>query len=271
MTLAISNIAWQTDEQEAVQRRCDHWGVKALEMAPTKLWADPYDQPQATVIEARKKMEGQGLAVVALQALLYGRPDLQLFGTGPSRQDLLAYLIKAIRFSTWLGARVLVLGSPKNRLKGELSPEAVETIGHDFFSHLGAAAQEHGVMVCLEANPRAYGADYICTTAEAVRLVRAVASEGLKVNLDLGTMTINQERYNQIKLWMPVVGHVHVSEPYLEPVPQPGTDHKGFAAALKQAGFQGVCSLEMKAAATGSNLTTVDKALSTLRGIYGQG
>lgn len=268
MKLGISNIAWLAQEDEGILKQCQALGFTGLEVAPTKLLENPYNQSERVIGDVRKKIEDQGLSIVAMQALLFGQPDLKLFSDKAGRKSLSNYLKKAIRFGALLGAKSLVFGSPKNRLKGSMSEVEVFDISTAFFYDLGEEAKRHETCFCIEPNPKEYGADYICRTEEAVALVREVNSRGFKVNLDLSTLTINKEPYEPIKGWMEAINHVHISEPFLEAVPQATTDHQEFAKVLKNSGYSNYCSIEMKTLSQTSNVNTVEHALEKVKAIY---
>src|SRR6185437_14047549 len=115
-----------------------------------------------------------------------------------------------------LGAHVLVFGSPKNRLRGDLPLDSAISIACDFFQELGDAAASHGVSLCIEANPAAYGCDFVTTTAEAADLCRRVNHPAIRVNGDLGGMTMSGETPAQaLENAGSYIGHFHASEPQL--------------------------------------------------------
>src|SRR5205807_620179 len=77
MRLSISNIAWPLPEEAALAGRLRGFGATAVEVAPTCCWPQPLQATPAQLREYRAFWEGHGLPVVALQALLFGRPELQ--------------------------------------------------------------------------------------------------------------------------------------------------------------------------------------------------
>ena len=74
MSLAFSNLAWPAHLDAAVLPELPRWGFGSLEVAPTRLWANPLAQDADEVAAARAAVEARGLRVVALQSLLFGRP-----------------------------------------------------------------------------------------------------------------------------------------------------------------------------------------------------
>jgi hypothetical protein len=79
--LAVSNIAWEPHEDDAVAEVLRREGVSGVEIAPTKWRARPFDASADEIAEYRRSWEDRGLRIVSLQSLLFGRSDLQLFGT----------------------------------------------------------------------------------------------------------------------------------------------------------------------------------------------
>ena len=80
---------------------------------------DHYRRTPGTLGHARpedRRLAGilydRGVSVVALQALLFGRPDLVLFESPERRSATLDYLEGVLRLASWLGAGPLVFGSP---------------------------------------------------------------------------------------------------------------------------------------------------------------
>ena len=80
MRLAVSNIAWAADEQDAILAALPGMGVAGVEIAPTMIWPGWEGAVVDAARDLRGRLEGQGLAVPALQAILFARPDLHVFG-----------------------------------------------------------------------------------------------------------------------------------------------------------------------------------------------
>ena len=178
MRLAFSNLAWAAEDDATVLPELRTSGFDALEVAPTRLWPDPLDRSAEDVAAVRAAVEGAGLQIVALQSLLFQRPDLQLFGDAEARRGLFDHLLGMAELAARLGATRLVFGSPGNRRRGELSVEQADEIAVDLFARLGAAAADRGVCFCIEANPVDYKCDYltdaVASTACAVVFYNAI-------------------------------------------------------------------------------------------------
>jgi sugar phosphate isomerase/epimerase len=118
-----------------------------------------------------------------------------------------------------LNIRVMVFGSPRNRQKGNLSTKEALDIARPFFKTLGDYALSKNTSICIEANARHYGCDFINTTDEAYDLVQGVDSDGFGLHLDLGNMLLEKENPQlQIEKLGPHAKHFHISSPELKPI-----------------------------------------------------
>jgi D-psicose/D-tagatose/L-ribulose 3-epimerase len=259
--LAVSNIAWDPSEDDAVARVLHAADATGVEIAPTK-WRDrPLETTPAEIASYRRAWEDRGLRIISLQSLLFGYPDLQLFGDASSRAAMSDLVRRTIDLAAGLGAHALVFGSPKNRVRGALPLEQATAIAVDFFRVLGEHAHVRHTALCIEANPPGYGCDFITTTAEAVELCRLVDHPGVRVNGDLGGMTMSgEDPATSLQSAAPFLAHFHASEPNLAAL---GTSaaHARAAEGLSRAGYDGWVSVEMRPAANGNNVAAVERAV----------
>ncbi len=268
--LSISNLAWAPERDEEVAVLLRRLGVGGVELAPTKVWPRPVEASAREVRDYRRFWESRGIRIVALQALLFGRPDLLLFGSAEGRRDLADYLAGLVRLAAALGAGVLVFGSPKNRQAGSLPAADAERVAIDFFRRVGAVARGAGTAVCLEANPEAYGCDFITRAAQAGRLVEAVGEPGFGLHLDAGGMALCGEPPGPVlRRFGHLTRHFHVSEPHLTVVGEGGADHAAFANALRSVPYAGWVSIEMKQPDDADVLGRLEEALHFTRRAYG--
>ena len=210
-------------------------------MAPTRLWADPLTQDADEVAAARAAVEATGLRIVALQSLLFQRPQFQLFGDAEARQGLAGHLRGMARLAAGLGATRLVFGSPGNRRRGDLPVERADEIAVEVFAGLGAHAAALGVCFCIEANPTDYGCDWLIDAVASTAFVRAVDSPGVRLHLDTACMALaGDDAVERVHTGADVLAHVHASAPRLGPVgPDGPVDHAAVAGALRAVDYEG--------------------------------
>ncbi|WP_324274266.1 sugar phosphate isomerase/epimerase [Blastococcus brunescens] len=247
MRLAFSNLAWPAESDTDVLAQLPEWGFPSVEVAPTRLWADPLAQDADEVASARRVIESAGLRVVALQSLLFQRPDLQLFGDAEARRGLHDHLAGMAVLAARLGATRLVFGSPGNRRRNDMPVDRADEIGVETFASLGAHAADLGVAFCIEANPEVYRCDYLTDAVASTAFVRAVDSPGVRLHLDTACMALaGDDPTERVREGADVLAHVHASAPQLGEVGPGGpVEHREVAEALRVAGYEGHVSVEM--------------------------
>ena len=271
MRLAVSNIAWTVEEQDAILAELPGWGVTGLEIAPTMVWPGWEGAVPDAARALRDRLDGQGLAVPALQAILFARPDLHVFGDAASRNGLVGHVARVAALAGALGAGVMVFGSPRNRLRGAFSAEAAMDAAVPLFRALGAACHDAGTTLGIEANPQQYGGDFLTRWSEAADLVHRVDHPGVALHLDTAcTLLAGDDPVVAAMACAARIGHFHVSAPHLGPVDADGDiPHPAIAAALRAGWYGGWVSIEMRR--TDTPLATVRLAAAYVRRCYGDG
>jgi sugar phosphate isomerase/epimerase len=267
--LAFSNIAWDAADDDLVAAVLRGARVAGVELAPGTRWPVVAEATAADALSWRQEWQARGLAVTSMQALLFGRPDLVLFGDGAAREATLAYLEHVIALAASLGAGPLVFGSPANRRIGARDAREAAAIAREAFGRLGRAAAAAGVRLCLEPNPVAYGADFLTTVVETVRFLDDVDEAGLGLHLDCGALAINGEApADAVARGARWLAHVHASEPMLVPPGSAGAPHVALAQALADVGYGGTIAVEMRKPPDASSPRHVADALDVVRAAY---
>lgn len=262
MRLAISNIAWDLPEDDAVAQLLARFAIDAIDIAPGKYFPDPASATLRDISHLRHWWADRGLAITGMQALLFGTIGLNMFGDRCSQKSMLERLRAVCRIGAGLGATRLVFGSPKNRDRTGLGDAQALEQAVSFFRQLGHIAQEFGVIVCLEPNPVRYGANFMTNSNETAQVVRAVDHCAIRMQLDTGALWINQESSEIVlKENAALIGHVHASEPELIPLGDGETDHRSFHKALSHYLPEMVVSIEMVATRTEPHLNAIERAL----------
>ncbi len=180
----------------------------------------------------------------------------KVFGEASERDFLIEYTKKAVHFAASGGCRNLVFGCPKNRVT--TSEKDAETAS-DFFTKIADIAKKNGCVIALEPNPEIYGTNFINTTKQALEFIKTVDNKGLTLNVDLGTIIYNEEKLEIIKDNLPLVSHIHISEPYLKPI-----EKRSLHSELESLAFEGFYSIEMGA---GEDKTAFCEAVKYIGGL----
>lgn len=269
MKIAVSNIAWTANEEPQVAKALQDAGIKYVEIAPTKVWADPLNASDAQIAEYKKFWAGYDIKIVAFQSMLFGRLDLTIFDDEKTRQETLSFLKKFINLAGRIGAEVLVFGSPKNRQRKGLSKPESNKIATDFFRELGNFSEKNNTLFCIEPNAPDYECDFVTTAKEGLALVEAVNNPGFKLHLDAACMTMAKEDlYESITKSRDSLKHFHISAPFLQPIEETEVNHKLAAQALKNIGYDRFVSIEMRPGDEGQNVERVKNAVEIAKKYY---
>ena len=266
MKLAISNIAWGVEQDEAVFRLMKQQGFTGLEIAPTRIFPDrPYDRIKEAQKWAEELKAKYGFTMPSMQSIWYGRRE-NIFASVEERNALEKYTRDAIDFAAAIGCRNLVFGGPKNRIvPDKVSPGDADRIAVPFFRKIGAYAATRGIVIGMEANPEIYGTNFINRTSEAICLVQEINSEGFRLNLDVGTMIQNEERVEEVVGNVDLISHVHISEPGLGLVKE-RTLHRQLFELLRNEGYKGYVSIEM---GKREDISELERVMRYMKGIFG--
>lgn len=263
MRLAISNIAWDTSEDEAIARLLHRFGVDAIDVAPGKYFPEPAKATDVDIARVKHWWSERGVEITGMQALLFGTTGLNVFGSREAQDAMLQHLTAVCRIGAGLGAKRLVFGSPKNRDRTGLSDQEAMNVAIPFFRHLGNIAQNYGVVICLEPNPTCYGANFMTTSEETAQVVVKIAHPAVRMQLDTGALTINGEDPAVVlQDCVSLIGHIHASEPDLLPLGDGGTDHAKLFVALEQHLPNHVVSIEMLATKNEPHDVSIERALT---------
>ena len=210
---AISNLAFKNHSIGDVLGFLKDNDIDGLEIAPSLIWEEPQNTSKKEIAAFKHLVSSSGLQVIALQSLLYGKPELQLFGSFKTQKNLLDHLKKMTDLCAHLGGRSISFGSPNNRLKGNLPLGKAIAIASPLFCELAEYAKLVNIIVCIEPVSTLYNCDFINNTKECIQLIETVQHSNFKLLLDTGTLISNQEDFNKIiEKYIHLIGHIHINE-----------------------------------------------------------
>ena len=266
--LSISHIAWPPEAEEEGLDRLRTLGLGTLEVAPRRAFGDPLAASRAAVEDRAAWYAARGFRIGSFQALLFGAEGVHLFESNEARERMATVLRAVGRVAGWCGAGPMVFGSPRQRLLGALPRAEGWRTARGFFRSLAESCAEAGSVVVMEANPPAYGADFITRLSEAADLVAAVDHPGFRLHLDAGGFALSDEDWEPVvREAMPLVAHVHASQPQLVSFSTPDPVHARLAALLREGGYRGTVAIEMRQQT--DVWEAVESAVRTIASLYG--
>lgn len=257
MRLAMSNIAWRPEERIPIYKQLAGMGVHGLEIAPGLLFPDCPDplRPGPDIVRERlAEIAAFDLRIVSIQSIHFGADQAQLFGTASQRQLFTDRLIDAVELAASLHAPNIVLGSPKQRVRPpHLKAAEASLVAVQVLRQVGERASRVGTTLSVEVNPVEYGANFVTTFDEGIRLLEEIDHASVKMCLDMGTIALTEgnDLSELVRSVSPHLGHVHISDPYLARTPSDPALLRSLAAQLRDVEYAGWLSIEMRS--TGPN------------------
>lgn len=242
MKLAASNIAWDRNQDKMAYACLKNYGFTGLEVAPSRVIEyEPYQHLNEAEQFALQLRNEYNLEICSMQSIWYGCQQ-NMFSSSEERIALMEKTCQAVRFAKAMRCNNIVFGCPIQRNMAILGQENIASM---FFKEVGNYAKFNGVVFAIEANPAIYNTNFLISTEEALFWAKELQPYGIALNLDIGTMIENKESLDILKNQLPYINHVHVSEPYLQPINKRNI-HLELAEWLRENSYDGYVSLEMK-------------------------
>lgn len=214
-SISVSSLAWQPTDDEAVAHLLETSNVHAIDLVPGKYFSiDEFSESEVKRFNAF--WQARGISVIGMQSLLFGLGDPSIFDKSGS-DIIIERMRRLCLLSELLGSKSLTFGSPKSRVFAQRDRASAQQVALGLFSTLNSIAADHGVAICLEPNPTAYGCEFLTSTQEVSAYVSDLNLEHIRVQLDTGAALMNQESSEFADL--APIGHLHVSTPNLFGVP----------------------------------------------------
>ena len=243
MKIAVSNIAWPAELDDTAYALLRMAGVRGLEVAPTRAWPEWQGITPSSLAEYRQRVEDAGLRISSLQSILFQKPELQMFGASGEFAEHLQYCAD---LATALGAKCIVLGAPKNRLRGNVTESDAMQRAVDILFPIAEYCTQQGIALCLEANPVQYCCDFVTHGSQAASLVRSVGSPGLRLHLDTAcALMAGDDIAALVREHADILAHFHASEPMLGAFNNPTAEHDAAANALCESQYKHWIAVEM--------------------------
>lgn len=219
-------------------------GYDGVEIAPFTFASHVAEISEADRHEIRSIAEYNGLQINALHWLLVSPPGLHINAKDEAkRQETTEYLRQLIHFAGDLGAGVMIFGSPKARFIEDDFESAWQRTMVAYRQVL-PDLEKRGVLLCQEALPLP-DCDFIQTTAEAMKMVRAVNHPNFRLMLDAKSMSAEKSTPAQlIREYGREAVHFHANDANLRAPGYGETDFIAIAKALREVEYSHWVSLE---------------------------
>ena len=234
--LLVSELGWDLQDDRLVVPWLKSRGITSTEAVPSK---DSWNMDKYTKI-------------YSAQSILYGE-QIQIF---KEKEKFMSILESKLHLLESKGTHLIVFGSPMQRLYG-----GEESIS--YFREVGDLCKRYNIVFCLENNSSKYGCNWMTLIKDTIDFVKEVNHSHVKVNLDTGSMLMENEAYDINPNNIDYIGHVQISFPNLGHWDKNHINViKGVVDQLHLQKYSGKISLEMKANALPFN--SIDSFLNLI-------
>lgn len=263
--LAVSNIAWNSEESQDIATIMQNHGVFALEVAPGKLFDTPLNASPEDVQSIIKFWALYDIKIVAMQGLLYGQNNLTLFGDRTETIAFQAYMKSMIQLASMLKIGPLVYGAPRTRQPGMITFDQAKERAAEVFYPLAEYAFERGCSISFEPNSSAYGCNFGTCLQQVISLVEEINHPGFGLQIDTGNFSMENDDYNILDQAIPLCHHFHLSAPHLSNLEKNDNVRFRLLQAALNGSYCGHISIEISTSAAGGNALAIDNVLRMIK------
>lgn len=245
MKISISNLAFPVDQKEIAYERLSRAGAVGIEIAPSRV--QPWEQLSSRAgADERRRLQAHGLEPSSLQAIFYGRPELQLLGDLAAFNEMRDHVVRLGEYANALGVNVAVFGAPRHRNRGGLELTAAFALGAERLTLLGESLEGSGLALGMEPIPARYNGDFLQGYGEVIEIVEYIDHPNIGLHLDTGCVLLNNDNIEDaIFAGSDRLIHFQAAEPDLGNFDTIVADHSGAGIALRSVGYDRWVAIEM--------------------------
>jgi len=247
MRLSICNEVFSGMDVTEIFLHVKRFGYHGVEVAPFTLASNVEKISMDRGWEIRRKAVESGIEVVGTHWVLVCDKNVNLFNdSGEVRREAVEYLAKVIEFTSEIGGRIVVFGSPKQRSipSKEVFKRAWDS-AVSAFRDIGDSAKEKMVVFCIEPLSKDQ-TNFINNVSEAIKFITGVNHENIRLILDVRSMCEEKRSFKDIiKEGRTYLKHFHANDcnGY---IPGSGSaNYKEIVQGLIETDYSGYLSVEV--------------------------
>lgn len=247
MKFGICNEIYQGWKLADAMAHAKRTGYDVIEIAPFTVCKHVTDLGPAARAGIRDAALRAGIAISGIHWVLVQTEGMYLTHPDPAIHERTAdYFVELVNFCADIGGRTIVVGSPKQRnvMEGVSYRQAWDWAA-EVFRPAVKQAGDRGVTICFE--PLApVETNFVNTAAEGIRFAQQFASPAMSVILDVKAMSSEGRPIPQIiRESAGQFAYFHANDANLKGPGFGEVDFKPIAQALREAGYDGVVSVEV--------------------------
>ena len=162
MNLAVSNLAWDTTNENQIFKHLNSFGINKIEGVLSKLgnW-DTIDSKK--IVEYKNYLNSNSIEINSLQSIFYntGINDIK------ETNKIISHIEKLISLSEILGVNVLVFGSPNLRK----TFDGIDEYLVELFYKIDSLLINTDIELSIEPNMKEYGGDFFTKIKDIVLFI----------------------------------------------------------------------------------------------------
>ena len=247
MKFGICNEIFQDWPHERAFAYAAQAGYDCVEIAPFTIAKSVNDIPASERQNLKDLAARNRIGISGIHWVLVQTEGLHLtHADAETRARTSRYFVDLVNFCADLGGRRIIVGSPKQRsLQPGVGYEQAWENAAGVFRDSVRRAEDCEVIICFE--PLAPSeTDFVNTAAEGIRFAQQFQSPAMSVILDVKAMSSESTPVPEIiRQSAGQFAYFHANDPNLKGPGFGDTDFVPIGAALREAGYDGVVSVEV--------------------------
>jgi D-psicose/D-tagatose/L-ribulose 3-epimerase len=236
MNIAVSNLAWDSEDNESILKILQEFGIHQIEGVITKIckWEDLTDD---IIINFKNNLLSNNIKIKSLQSIFYGTDITNL----ENKDKVIAHVNKLIEISKLLGVNVLVFGSPNLRKKIDGYESKLKSI----FTKIDDLLEGTNIELSIEPNSQQYGGEFFFTVSEIVLFIKNNNFKNIKTMIDTHNIVLeNENPILLFDLYYSYINHIHISEKKLLPF-NDSELHREFSKKIQEKNYSKTITYEV--------------------------
>lgn len=247
MKIGICNEIFKNWNFEKVFNYIKSIGYEGLEIAPFTIADDVRTISEEKIKEIVENSEKTQIEIIGTHWLLVKPEGLSISSPDKNlREKTSKYLCCLVDFTSKIGGKIMVFGSPKQRKINEgQTYREVKNYLKEVIMPVLEKCEEKSIYFCIEPLARSE-TNFINTAEEAIEIIEEINHPYLKLHLDVKAMSDEGKPIPEIiKKGAKYLKHFHVNDKNLLGPGFGEIDYKPIIEQLKEIGYNGWLSVEV--------------------------
>ena len=164
--------------------------IKHIELPITKILPN-YELNKKKIKIFLKKISKYEIKISSLQAIFYKKKFNIL--EVKDHKKIVKHLTKIILIAKLLKTKNIIFGSPKNRVRRNISNKDAFKIFKSLLNKIRIELIKNDIIFCIEPNSRHYGCDFILNSLDALEFIHYSKIKNLAINFDTGNALLEKD------------------------------------------------------------------------------